>query len=377
MDIIPEFSLCTYTYNDARLADGLLRHVQEWVWRPLEIIVVDDGSQPAYQPPAELRGMLEQGRVLRLDTNQGPGRSKAAGLGAANGEYILSLDCDIRLPDGWLTAAFELLDENGVGLVGGSVASDAGADAVSCYLRQADHHMQKAGAADFVTGAAWLMPRAVWEAVGGFGGYAGRTHEDHYFCGRLRRAGYKIMACGAAPLRQMLRRFRAWREGSLRSQAAGLADIRALAAHVNMESLQRLDYLLGDTALAAVYVYLELALTVGVWDYLCAFKPGDAAAARAGLLGALADALQGLPRTRGLLEQDLGLDLSAAADRSVPFSETVDWPEFWEMLLESWRAVLTSALGRELETAGVARLKAEERALPSDFSFYGELNSHA
>ncbi len=30
----PEFTLCTYTYNDASLAHGLLKHAAGWPLRP-------------------------------------------------------------------------------------------------------------------------------------------------------------------------------------------------------------------------------------------------------------------------------------------------------------------------------------------------------
>ena len=194
----PEFTLCTYTYNDGPLAHELLKHAAGWPLRPSEVIVVDDGSAAPFvlEPgEAEAFGPGVDVRIIRLPDNAGAGVCKAAGLNAAKSEYILSLDCDIRLAKAWLPAALAMAGQPGVGLVGGAVISDGGEDAVSRYLHEVDHHLRPEGETDFVSGAAWLLPRAVWEATGGFDGYTARTHEDHHFCTRVREAGYKIMAC--------------------------------------------------------------------------------------------------------------------------------------------------------------------------------------
>jgi len=46
----PSITLCTFTYNDGRLAADLLRHVQSWTVRPDAIVVTDDGSTPPFAP---------------------------------------------------------------------------------------------------------------------------------------------------------------------------------------------------------------------------------------------------------------------------------------------------------------------------------------
>ena len=44
----------TYTYNDAALASALLSNMLRWPVRPAAVLVVDDGSDPAYAFPPKL-----------------------------------------------------------------------------------------------------------------------------------------------------------------------------------------------------------------------------------------------------------------------------------------------------------------------------------
>ena len=394
----PEFTLCTYTYNDASLAHGLLKHAAGWPLRPREVIIVDDGSaMPFVLEPgeAEAFGPDAQVRVIRLPNNAGAGVCKAAGLAAASSEYILSLDCDIRLAGAWLPAAFAMVGEPGVGLVGGAVESDAGEDAVSHYLREVDHHLRPEGETDFVSGAAWLLPSAVWAAVGGFGGYTARTHEDHHFCSRVRTAGYKIMACvEASQVLQvrvlsrvdMVRRFRAWLESSLREQSAPYDTIQVSAFQVCKESLRRLEYLLRSSNGDVKLVYLEVLLCLYTLLYMCGFKdnaPSQGAAQ--GLRLAVGDLLAERPRVRELLCKDLGWSDEAAggpdatgaaggmaADSPAP-QQVGQWRHFWHMMFEPLRGLFDSPLGQKLEDEGIAALLEEDSRVKVDYSLYKDL----
>ena len=410
----PDFTLCTYTYNDGTLARELLKHAAAWPERPSEVIVVDDGSEPAFTLAPEITeafGPNVELRIIRLPENVGPGVCKAAGLAAARGEYILSLDCDMRLPRAWLTAAFEMVAQPGVGLVGGAVVSDAGEDAVSRYLRQVDHHLRPDGETDFVSGATWLLPRAVWEATGGFGDYTSRTHEDHHFCGRVRNSGYKVMSCTASQIRQvrvlsradMLRRFRAWLEPSMREQCAGYDTVQAPAFQICKESLRRLEYLLRSSEGDVAFVYLEVLLCLYTLQYMCGFKDNEASqGAERGLHLAVGDLLAARPQTRDLLALDLGLTQGfgspegqggpadeqagpvagpgagqgAAPDGSADASaagQLAQWRQFWRMMFEPLRGLFGSPLGEKLENEGIPALLEADKSVKTDYSFYKDL----
>jgi GT2 family glycosyltransferase len=78
---------------------------------PCELIIIDDGSR---QPRTlEVLARLEAAgyRVLRQE-NQGPGVARNRGLAAAGGRFILPLDADNRLRQGFLERALRVLEED-------------------------------------------------------------------------------------------------------------------------------------------------------------------------------------------------------------------------------------------------------------------------
>ncbi len=261
-----QVSLVTYVYNDGELADALLHSLQTWSRKPNEIIVVDDGSCPPYTPPA-LPG-LPKPRLCRLAANQGVGVSKARGLGLARGEFILSMDCDMRLAPDWQEQSLPAAARPEIGLVGVSVLCAGGDDLTARYLRLAEQQLLPDGETDFLSGSVWLMRRQVWEAVGGFGGYAARTHEDHHFCARVRRAGYKLVSCAARPGLQvrslsrhdMILRFAAWLHGGILDSVRAQPNpdgVRAAGYAAGLGALRRLETALQEN-LEREFIYFEL-----------------------------------------------------------------------------------------------------------------------
>ena len=139
-------------------------------------------------------------------------------MNLAAGEFILSMDCDMRLAPDWLEKSVLDVKKQEVGVIGVSVLCDGGDDLVSRYMCLFGHQMLPDGKADFLSGNVWLMRRNVWEEVGGFGDYKARTHEDHQYCGRVKAAGYNLMSFADRPGTQvrslsrhdMVRRFASW-----------------------------------------------------------------------------------------------------------------------------------------------------------------------
>jgi hypothetical protein len=75
-------------------------------YRPIEIIVVDDGSTD--ETPSVLKGFDGSIRVLRLD-GRGVSAARNAGLAQAGGEYVVFLDADDVLLPGGVAAQAGLL----------------------------------------------------------------------------------------------------------------------------------------------------------------------------------------------------------------------------------------------------------------------------
>lgn len=74
------------------LARRAILSVLNQTHRPLELIVVDDASTPAFALPPEALEL--DVRLVRLDSNRGPGAAREAGWRVARGEFIAYLDSD-------------------------------------------------------------------------------------------------------------------------------------------------------------------------------------------------------------------------------------------------------------------------------------------
>src|SRR5262245_26975476 len=99
-----------------RLAERSVLSVWSQTYRPIELIVVDDASERPFILPPQVFDL--DIRLLRLDTNEGPGAAREAGRRQAKGEFIAYLDSD----DFWgpkhvasLVAALSASPEAGMG----------------------------------------------------------------------------------------------------------------------------------------------------------------------------------------------------------------------------------------------------------------------
>src|ERR1700741_3904714 len=82
-------------YNRAAMLREAVASVLAQTWRPIEIIIVDDGSTDETAAVAEELAAGNPGiiRVLR-QANAGPGAARQVGLEASSGEFVQFLDSD-------------------------------------------------------------------------------------------------------------------------------------------------------------------------------------------------------------------------------------------------------------------------------------------
>ena len=172
----------------------------------IEVIVIDDAG-----PPEETACLkrVRNIRLLRNHVNLGFIGACNAASRMAKGQYLLFLNNDTQVLPGWLdTMLIPFQTRENVGAVGAKllypdgrlqeagciVWSDASAwnygrnedptRPVYNYLRETD----------YCSGAALLVPRAVFEKLGRFDiGYAPAYYEDTDFCFRLRSEGLKTI----------------------------------------------------------------------------------------------------------------------------------------------------------------------------------------
>jgi GT2 family glycosyltransferase len=89
-------------FNRQRLGERAVLSACAQVVDGMEIIVVDDGSDPPFRMPADMPPSTNV-RLIRHEFNCGAGAARNSGIRAARGEWIALLDSD----DYWLPATLE------------------------------------------------------------------------------------------------------------------------------------------------------------------------------------------------------------------------------------------------------------------------------
>ncbi|AFL74598.1 glycosyltransferase [Thiocystis violascens] len=198
--IIPVYNKLDYTLA---CLDSIARQIPKV---PIEVLVVDDGSSDATQAQLEVREDL---RYLRNPDNLGFVGSCNRGAQAARGEFLFFLNNDTVVLEGWLdTLVQTLIDIPDAGLVGGKLIypdgrlQEAGgiiwADASGWnWGRLADPAAPEFNFlrdADYCSGAALLVRRALFEELGGFDArYAPAYYEDTDLAFAVRARGLRVL----------------------------------------------------------------------------------------------------------------------------------------------------------------------------------------
>lgn len=195
--VIPAHNKVKVTY--AALCGLLLA----WNEARFEVIVVDDAST---DETAHLEDLVAGITVIRNETAQRFIRACNAGVAAARGRYVVLLNNDTEPTAGWLDAlidAFERFPK--VGLVGSKLLYPDGRlqEAGGIVWASGDPwnygrlqnpwepRYSYARQTDYLSGAAMMTSRAIWDRVGGLSGYLEPMYfEDTDFAFKVRDAGY-------------------------------------------------------------------------------------------------------------------------------------------------------------------------------------------
>ncbi|MBS0557946.1 MAG: glycosyltransferase [Proteobacteria bacterium] len=170
-----------------------------------ETIVVDDASTDA---TSERLAQIDGIRVLRNAQNLGFVGSCNAGAAEARGEYLVFLNNDTVVDDGWLDALLRCFDEEpdcglaGAKLVypdgrlqeaGGIVFADGSGWNYGRFENPADPRFEFRREADYCSGAAIMIPRDLFRELGGFDSrYAPAYYEDTDLAFAVRASGKKV-----------------------------------------------------------------------------------------------------------------------------------------------------------------------------------------
>ena len=197
--VIPTYGKLAYTLACLR---SIVLHASD---TPIEILVVDDAAPD--DSAAVLAG-VDGLRVLRNERNLGFIGSCNAGAQAARGEFLLFLNNDTQVTSGWMEALLQCFEERpdcgiaGSKLVypdgrlqeaGGLVFDDGSSWNLGRFENRDAAAWQFRREVDYVSGAALLIRRALFEQVGGFDTRLSPAYyEDTDLAFAVRAAGWRV-----------------------------------------------------------------------------------------------------------------------------------------------------------------------------------------
>lgn len=113
-----KYSIIVPVFNRPDEVDELLESLVNQEEKDFEVIIVEDGSQI---PCEDVCRKYADQLTLRyfMKPNSGPGQSRNYGAERAEGEYLLILDSDVVLPNGYLKAVRDELDREPADAFGG------------------------------------------------------------------------------------------------------------------------------------------------------------------------------------------------------------------------------------------------------------------
>ena len=98
-----KYSIIVPVYNRPDEVDELLASLCSQTLKDFEVIIVEDGSQkPSKDVCDKYANILDLHYYLK--ENSGPGQSRNYGVERAQGQYVIILDSDVVLPEGYLEA---------------------------------------------------------------------------------------------------------------------------------------------------------------------------------------------------------------------------------------------------------------------------------
>ena len=205
MKSIPVISLVIPVYNEASHLEGSLQTIKnelEKLTMPYEIVLVNDGSSDnTWELLKRLAPAHPELRALNLSRNFGKEAATRAGLEAAKGEAVITMDGDLQHPPSLIPIMVEKWRQEGVQIIDAvktsrgreSLMSKARANVFySLFKKLTGYNLR--GASDFK-----LMDRVVVNALlsmpeyhvffRGMAGWVGFNRQEIYFAVEPRKGG--------------------------------------------------------------------------------------------------------------------------------------------------------------------------------------------
>lgn len=192
-----KYSVIVPVYNRPSECEELLESLTHQTQRDFEVIIVEDGSSVPCRDVVER--YVDKLAVHYYDKpNSGPGQTRNYGVERANGEYVIILDSDVVLPEGYFAAIDAELAANPCDAFGGP---DRAHESFSTTQKAINYAMTSFFTTGGIRGGKAKLDkfyprsfnmgvrREVYQALEGFS--AMRFGEDIDFSTRIFKSGYR------------------------------------------------------------------------------------------------------------------------------------------------------------------------------------------
>ncbi|HET9097291.1 MAG TPA: glycosyltransferase, partial [Candidatus Baltobacteraceae bacterium] len=199
-------SIVMLSWNAPEYTKIALESIRKYTGGEHEVIIVDNGSGPE---TTEWLSTLAGVKVIFNPSNRGYAGGNNQAMAAAAGEYVVLLNNDVVVTEGWLEgllSAFDRIPALGISaprsniIAGDQVVLDAAyqnLDQMHEYAaRRRARYRRQGYMTDRAIGLCLCIDRRVIEEIGGIDERFGvGNFEDDDFCMRVRAAGYRIHVC--------------------------------------------------------------------------------------------------------------------------------------------------------------------------------------
>ncbi len=207
-NIEPLVSIITVNYNQIEVTMDLLRSLQKISYQNIEIIVVDNNSQNDNFDL--LKKEFPNVLLIRSNINRGFAGGNNLGLHFAKGKYILFLNNDVVVTQGFIEPMVHLLEsDNKIGMVSPKIrfyympdtiqyAGYTPMNKISLRQNLIGYKQKDSGQFDTtqatysVHGAAMMVPAQILKKVGLMAEVYFLYYEEHDWSFRIKKAGFKV-----------------------------------------------------------------------------------------------------------------------------------------------------------------------------------------
>ena len=197
-------SIVIVAHNEPQYTKFCIESVLKYTQYPYKLVLVDNGSTDGTE---DYFRSIDGAVVIRNETNTGFPRGTNAGLKAADGAYMVLLNNDTIVTEGWLTKLVQAAEsEETVGLAGPLTNHSKGdqllekrdfqdMSEIEQYAAQiANRNAGQRQATNGLTGFCILIKREVVERIGHLDEQFGiGNFEDDDYCLRALQAGFKLL----------------------------------------------------------------------------------------------------------------------------------------------------------------------------------------